>query len=65
MVALMREELIGPDGAIVAGQNAEQLRLAMNSLLNRARVVHDGLGDEEDGEVDVIGIRINMPGSGG
>ena len=36
LVALMRGKLKGPDGALVAGQDAVQMRLAMNSLLNRA-----------------------------
>jgi hypothetical protein len=39
------------------------MRLAMNSLLNRAGVVHDvNLADEDMGEVGILGIKINYPG---
>ncbi len=51
-IDLMNDEI---DGADVV-----QRRLASNSLLNRAGVVYDGLeAGEEDGSVQVIGIRIN------
>ena len=44
----------------IEGADVIQRRLASNSLMNRAGVVHDGLqGDEEDGAAQVIGIRIN------
>jgi hypothetical protein len=39
------------------------MRLAMNSLLNRAGVVHEGvMEDEEDGEIQVVGITIHKSG---
>ena len=48
---LTRGELRGADGALVPGQDAVQMRLAMNSLLNRAGVVHEGLIGDEDGRL--------------
>ena len=57
LVALMMGELKGPDGELVPGQDATQMRLAMNSLLNRAGVV-DGLLEGEEGGVEIVGIRI-------
>ena len=63
MVALMRGELKGPDGELVPGQDAVQMRLAMNSLLDRAGVVYEGLmGEEEDDEIQVVGITIHKSG---
>ena len=63
MVALMRGELKGPDGELVPGQDAVQMRLAMNSLLDRAGVVHEGLmGDDDDEEIQVVGITIHKSG---
>ena len=57
LIDLMMGELRGPDGALVSGQDAAQMRLAMNGLLNRAGVVDEVLGDE-DGEVRIIGIKV-------
>ena len=63
MVDLMRGELKGPDGELVPGQDAVQTRLAMNSLLDRAGVVYEGLmGDEEDEDIQVVGITIHKSG---
>lgn len=43
---------LGPD-------DIQQMRLASNSILNRAGVVYDGpKSSEEDGEVEIIGIKI-------
>ena len=57
---LTRGELRGADGELVPGLDAVQMRLAMNSLWNRAGVVHEGLiGDEDDEEIKVVGITIH------
>jgi hypothetical protein len=40
-------------------EEIQQMRLASNSILNRAGVVYDGpAGSEEDGSVEIVGIRI-------
>ena len=58
--AMMRGYVINPDGEKVAVNEMQQRRLASNSILNRAGVVHDGLlADEDDGEPPVVGIVIH------
>ena len=38
------------------------MRLAMNSLLNRAGVVHEVNGEEDDDQpAEILGITINCP----
>ena len=58
LVDLMMGELKGPDGELVPGQDAVQMRLAMNSILNRAGVMDALMGDEEVGRVEITEIRI-------
>jgi hypothetical protein len=58
----MRGELKGADGELVARQDAVQMRLAMNSLLNRAGVVHDvNREEDEDQPSKILGIVIHYP----
>ncbi|MFC1996990.1 hypothetical protein ACFLXI_05205 [Chloroflexota bacterium] len=65
LVNLIRGKLVlenedGEKVTIYLGEkNIQQMRLASNSILNRAGVVYDGpAAEEEDGEVKIIGIKI-------
>ena len=58
LLDLARGELRGPDGALVAGQDAVQMRLAIISLLNRAGVVHEGQAEEVVGETPILAFQI-------
>jgi hypothetical protein len=59
-------ELKGPDGELVPRQDAVQMRLAMNNLLKRAGVAHDGqMGKRMMRIFRWLGLRFTRVGRGG
>ena len=62
LIDLMRGELKGPDGQLVAGQDAVQMRLAMESVLNRAGVVPGVEMAGDDGDVPIVALQVFRPG---
>ena len=65
LVNLMRGKILleNADGEKVTiclgADDIPQMRIAANSILNRAGVVYDGpKSSEDDGEVEIIGIKI-------
>jgi len=63
LIDMARGEVRGKNGEITEGISPQQRRMAATTLIKFAGVVYDGpQGDEDDGEVEVIGIRINRIG---
>lgn len=63
LIDMARGEVRGNNGEITEGISPQQRRMAATTLIKFAGVVYDGpQGDEDDGEVEVIGIRINRVG---
>lgn len=63
LIDMARGEVRGKNGEITEGISPQQRRMAATTLIKFAGVVYDGpQGDEDDGEVEVIGIRINRVG---
>ena len=65
-----RVKLVGDDGGeleiLLSLDEIQQMRLASNSILNRAGVVYDGsLASEEDGETPILAFQILHKGSDG
>jgi hypothetical protein len=62
LIKLMRGLVKDADGNQLSVTVMTQMRLAANSILNRAGVVYDGpTPDEEDGQIGIFGIKINHP----